>query len=78
MAAQGAPEPDCGSRTDLEKLVERQEDCGWIVGAIGDVDTKPGAIAFEEIFRVIPRVARIERKRRKLKAWIGEVSRKVC
>jgi hypothetical protein len=39
---------------------------------------KPGATAFEEIFRAIARDAGIERKRRKLEAWIGEVSRKVC
>jgi hypothetical protein len=77
-AAQGAPESDCGDRADLKKLVERQEDCGWIVGAIVDVDMKPGATAFEEIFRAIARVAGIERKRRKPEPWIGEVSRKVC
>ena len=52
-AGQASPEPDRGDRTDLEELVERQEDCGRVDAGLVNVDTKHGATMCDEVFRAI-------------------------
>jgi hypothetical protein len=58
-AGQPSPESDRGGYADLEKLVEWQEDGGGLYAGFVEVDTKHGAITFDEVFRTVHHVAGI-------------------
>ena len=61
--------------TDLEELVERQEDGGRTPAGPVDVDTKQRATTFDNVFGAIHPDAGFERERGKLEAWTGEIIR---
>lgn len=52
-AGQTAPETYRGSGTDLEQLVERQEDGGWIYGALVGVNTENASKKLDDVFTAI-------------------------